>query len=256
MVGDKAGCWMGEIQVSGSKAYQRIVESVERELAGGQLQAGDRLASEREMVARFGVSRTSVREALRVLENSGLVRSRHGDRSGPVVLDPAVGPLADTITRIARLRGCTAGELVGYRMMLESTANQLAASLRTDEQLVRMRQSLEAMRVALDAGPSEFGEADFDFHEVVAKASHNSLIEHSLRAAKEAAVTQIGEKIVSAPNRRRRMEQSLAVHQDVYAAIERGDGAKAADIARRSIFETYQEYLETHEVRALGSMCD
>lgn len=236
------------------RAYQLIVDAVERELASGALRPGDRLASEREMVVRFGVSRTSVREALRVLENSGLVRSRHGDRSGPVVLDPADGPLTDTIGRIARLHGCTAGELVGFRMTLESAANQLAAALRTEDQLAAMRKSLDEMRAAIDAGPAEFGEADFAFHEIVAKASRNTLIQSSLHAARRAAVAQIDDKIARASDRRAQMEESLRVHEQVVDAIERGDGEAAAAIARQSIFDYYREYLDADELAALAGM--
>jgi GntR family transcriptional regulator, transcriptional repressor for pyruvate dehydrogenase complex len=242
-----------DVRPRNGKAYQLIVDTVERELATGVLKPGDRLASERELVTRFGVSRTSVREALRVLENSGLVRSRHGDRSGPVVLDPANGPLTDTIGRIARLRACTPGELVGYRMTLESAASQLAAQLRTDEQLIAMRESLATMRAAT-AKPAEFGEADFVFHELVAKASRNSLIEASLRAARQAAVAQLDDKIARSRHKRKWMEESLRVRQQVFDAIERGDGAEAATIARRGLFAYYREYLDPDEVSALAAL--
>ncbi|MCI2416457.1 GntR family transcriptional regulator [Saccharopolyspora sp. K220] len=239
----------------GSRAYQQIVDAVERELASGVLRPGDRLPSEREMVARYGVSRATVREALRVLEHSGLVKSRHGDRSGPLLLDPAGGPLSDTLERIVRLHGCTAGELVGYRMMLESTANQLAAGLRTEEQLAAMHASLAAMRAAIERGAEEFGAADFDFHELVAEASRNTLIQYSLRAARQAALVQIEDKIVRADDERAQMEESLRHHEIVFAAIEAGDGERAASIARHSIFAYYRDYLDEAERAALASLC-
>ena len=68
------------------RAYQRIVEQVEEALARGDLRPGQRLPSERELVAQFEVSRSTVREALRVLESNGVVRSRPGDPNGPEVL--------------------------------------------------------------------------------------------------------------------------------------------------------------------------
>ena len=68
------------------RAYQRIVEQVEEALARGDLAPGQRLPSERELVAQFAVSRSTVREALRVLESNGVVRSRPGDPNGPEIL--------------------------------------------------------------------------------------------------------------------------------------------------------------------------
>lgn len=240
---------------TGAKAYRQIVDAVERDLYAGDLRPGDRLPSEREMVARYGVSRASVREALRVLENSGLVRSRHGDRSGPLVLDPAGGPLAETLTRIAKLHGSTPGELVGFRMVLESAANQLAAYLRSDEQLAEIHETLAAMRAAVDVGVDAFGKADFAFHECVVKSSRNTLLEYSLHAARQAVLAQIGDKIVHAEDARAQMTESLRHHELVAAAIEAGDGERAASLAKHSLLAYYGEALAVDERLALASLC-
>lgn len=245
----------GAEAVPGVRAYRQIVDSVERDLYAGTLRPGDRLPSEREMVARYGVSRASVREALRVLENSGLVRSRHGDRSGPMVLDLAGGPLAASMTRIARLHGCTPGELVGFRMALESAANQLAAYLRTDQQLADIRAGLAAMRAAADEGPATFGEADFAFHACVVKASRNTLLEYSLQAAQQAVLAQIGDKIAQASDTRAQMAETLRHHELVTAAIEAGDGERASSLAKHSLLAYYGDALEPDERLALASMC-
>jgi len=70
-------------QVQPVRLYQRIVEQIEDALARGELKPGQRLPSERELVVQFGASRSTVREALRVLESNGVVRSRPGDPDGP-----------------------------------------------------------------------------------------------------------------------------------------------------------------------------
>lgn len=225
------------------KAYQRIVDAVECDIAEGRLAPGDHLPSEREMVQRYEVSRASVREALRTLENSGLVRSRHGDRSGPVVLNPVGPPLATTMARVARLTGTSLGELIGYRMVLESAANRLAARLRTDEQLAGMRDNLAEMRRRIDDGADAFGPADFAFHELIAEASGNRLIQASLAAVRGAVVTQIGDKIVQAADARAQMRESLRHHEAVYTAIEARDADRAGTIARASLYAYYANHL-------------
>jgi GntR family transcriptional regulator, transcriptional repressor for pyruvate dehydrogenase complex len=239
------------------RAYQSIVESVEGRLASGELRPGDRLPSERSLMVEFGVSRGTVREALRVLSNSGLLSTRHGDRSGPVLLDPAAAPLTEAVSRVARLHGCTTAELVGYRMTLEAAANQLAAHHRDDDELAAMREAIATMA---DAGDSDdrarFAEADFTFHAVIAKASRNSLIESSLRAVRGAILDQIGEKIAAAnAGSRAHVRESIRHHRLVLTAITARDGEQAAAIARFSLATSYREYLTDAEYAALSVMC-
>jgi DNA-binding FadR family transcriptional regulator len=238
----------------GRRAYQAIVDSVENRLATGELKPGDRIPSERALMAEFGVSRGTVREALRVLGNSGLLRSRHGDRAGPMLLDPAGAPLAEAVSRVARLHGCTTAELVGYRMTLESAANQLAAHLRTESQLAAMRRVIEEMAKATDR--QRFAEVDYEFHAIVAEASGNSLIESSLRAARAAILDQIGEKVAESPTgSAAHMRESVRHHRLVFGAIEARDGVLAAAIARFSLVNSYREYLTPAEYEALSTMC-
>ena len=85
------------------RAYERIVEQVEDALASGELRPGQRLPSERELVGQFEVSRSTVREALRVLESNGVVRSRPGDPNGPEVLPFSSGALRKQMVRLARV---------------------------------------------------------------------------------------------------------------------------------------------------------
>jgi len=236
------------------KAYQRIVDAVECDIAEGRLAPGDHLPSEREMVQRFEVSRASVREALRVLENSGLVRSRHGDRSGPVVLNPAGPPLATTMARVARLTGASLGELVGYRMALESAANRLAARLRTEEHLAGMRDNLAEMRRRIDDGADAFGPADFAFHELIAEAGGNRLIQASLDAVRGAVVAHIGDRIVQSADAHAQMRESLRHHEAVYAAIESQDPDRAGSIARASLYAYYAALVSPEERTALAEL--
>ena len=159
------------------RAYQRIVEQVEDALARGDLRPGQRLPSERELVGQFEVSRSTVREALRVLESNGVVRSRPGDPNGPEVLPFSSGALRKQMVRLARVDEVRLSELVSFRMILDGSATMLAARLRTAEQLAEMESAIEVMRAAIDIGYEEFSEADIAFHEAVARASRNSLIQ-------------------------------------------------------------------------------
>lgn len=236
------------------RAYQRIVDGVEADLYAGRLRPGDRLPSEREMVAKYGVSRATVREALRVLEHSGLIRSRHGDPGGPVVLALADGPLVTAMTRAARLRGGTLGDVLGFRMVLESAANRLAARLRTAEQLERMDACLDAMRAAIDGGRAEFAAADFAFHQVVAEAAGNAMIQAGLDAARSAVLVQIDDRLGEADDVPAQMAESLRHHRLVFEAVRDGDGERASEIAKHSLFAYYAHHLDPDERAALEDL--
>ena len=128
-------------------------------------------------MSQFEVSRSTVREALRVLESNGVVRSRPGDPNGPEVLPFSSGALRKQMVRLARVDEVSLTELVSFRMILDGSATMLAARLRTPEQLAEMESAIEVMRAAIDVGYEEFSEADIAFHEAVARASRNSLIQ-------------------------------------------------------------------------------
>ena len=133
-------------QVRPVRLYERIVEQVEAAVASGQLAPGQRLPSERELVTQFGTSRATVREALRVLESNGVVRSRPGDPNGPEILPFSARGLSKQLRRLARAEELTLAQLLVSRMMLDATANRLAAVLRTDDQLADMEAAIGRMR--------------------------------------------------------------------------------------------------------------
>ena len=126
------------------RAYERIVEQIEEAIESGALQPGERLPSERELMAQFSVSRSTVREALRVLQARGLVRSRPGDPHGAEVLPFSPAALHKSMTTLARVDELSLGELVQFRMVLDASANLLAARLRTDEELAEMDAAIAA----------------------------------------------------------------------------------------------------------------
>src|SRR3954447_4469628 len=159
------------------RAYERIVEQVEDALASGDLVPGQRLPSERELVAQFAVSRSTVREALRVLESNGVVRSRPGAPHGPEILPFSQSALRKQMVRLARVDELTLSELIGFRMIMDGAAIQVASGLGAPEELDELEETLVAMRAAIDVDFDAFSQADLAFHELIARISRNTLIE-------------------------------------------------------------------------------
>lgn len=238
------------------RAYQRIVEQVEDALARGDLAPGQRLPSERELVAQFEVSRSTVREALRVLESNGVVRSRPGDPNGPELLPFSQSALRKQMVRLARVDELTLAELIGFRMIMDGAAIQVSSRLRTPEQLAEMEETLVAMRAAIDVDFAAFSEADLAFHDVIARISRNSLIQTCNEVVRGVVLSLISDKIAHAPNSRALMLESLQHHAEVVDAIRSGDGHAAARIARQNMYDYYAGYVPESEQETLRALID
>jgi GntR family transcriptional repressor for pyruvate dehydrogenase complex len=238
------------------RAYQRIVEQIEDALSRGDLAPGQRLPSERELVVQFAVSRSTVREALRVLESNGIVRSRPGDPNGPEILPYSSGPLRKQLVRLARVDELSLSELIGFRMIMDGAAIQLASRLRTDEQLAEMEQTLVEMRAAIEIDFDAFSEADVAFHEAVARVSRNSLIQTCNEVVRGVVLGLIADKIAHAANSRALMLESLQHHTEVVAAIRAGDGHAAARVARQNLYDYYATYVPEPDQDPLRALID
>jgi len=238
------------------RAYQRIVEQVEDALASGELKPGQRLPSERELVTQFAVSRSTVREALRVLESNGVVRSRPGDPNGPEVLAFSNGGLAKQMTRLARVDQLSLAELIAFRMILDGSASLLAAQLRSPEQLVEMESTIDVMRGAIDMGYEAFSEADMAFHDSIARASRNALIQVCNEVVRGVVLSLVTVKISRSRNRKALMRESLAHHEEVLDAVRSGDGHAAAKVARQNLYDYYAGYVPKAERAPLQALLE
>ncbi|MEV5890551.1 FadR/GntR family transcriptional regulator [Nonomuraea fuscirosea] len=250
------------------RAYERVVEQVEEAIESGALTPGGRLPSERELMVQFSVSRSTVREALRVLQARGLVRSRPGDPNGAEVLPFTPAALHKSMTTLARVEELSLAELVQFRMVLDSAAILLAARLRTEEQLAEMRAAVAAMREALemdpagdagdagDGGADAFGAADLAFHDAVARASGNKLIEICTDVVRSIVLKLIAGRIADEPDRGALMRRSIRNHEEVVAAMRAGDGPLAARLSRKAMYDYYAGYVPERERGALRALLE
>ncbi len=152
---------------------QRAIEQVKSLITEGQLQPGQRLPTEREFAARLGISRSSMREAIRALTVLGVLEARHG--SGIYVTQLEAGDLLETLGVVADLsRGPQLVELLEIRRILESATAAIAAARITPEQLGEVERHLDAMYATDD--PSDIMAHDLAFHRAVAVATGNSTL--------------------------------------------------------------------------------
>jgi DNA-binding FadR family transcriptional regulator len=159
------------IQVS--PAYQQVAEAIEREILAGRLQPGERLGTEADLVRQFGVNRSTVREGIRLLEQSGLIR-RDASRRLEVSL-PRYNRLATRVSRALVLHQVTFRELWEASMSLETATVEAAAERATREDVADLEENLARTQVAADT--QVLSELDGDFHALVARISRNRVLQ-------------------------------------------------------------------------------
>jgi DNA-binding FadR family transcriptional regulator len=241
-------------QVRAVRLYERIVEQIESALVKGELKPGQRLPSERELVAQFGASRSTVREALRVLESKGVVRSRPGDPNGPELLPFSPNELTREMTRLAQVEHLSLAELISFRMILDGSANLLAARLRSAEELAAIEETITVMGTAIEESYERFSEADVAFHDAVAQASRNGLIQVCNQVVRGVVLSLISDKIQRSPSSKMLMRRSLRHHEEVLEAIRAGDGPAAAAISRRNLYDYYAGYVPEEDRASLQAL--
>jgi GntR family transcriptional repressor for pyruvate dehydrogenase complex len=159
-------------------AYQQVADQLRELIVGGSLSPGDRLPVESELTAMFGVSRSTIREALRLLGSQDLINTRRGVTGGTFVSETDASEISEFLeTRLGLLTGyelISAEELLEARQLLEVPAARLAAHRRSQTQI-------EAMRAAIDLerGESERGRRfthHYHFHSALLDAAGNRLV--------------------------------------------------------------------------------
>lgn len=238
------------------RAYQRVVEQIEQAVLSGDLVPGQRLPSERELMAQFEVSRSTVREALRVLQAGEVIRSKAGDPRGPEVLPASPTILHKSLHRLARAEQLGLGALLQFRMLLEGSAYQLAAGLRTEQQLGELEGALQRMVSGVDGDFTAFSHADLAFHEVIARATQNPLIVACGQVVRGLVLELIEDKLAHAADRHALMRASVAHHTDMLHAVRDGDGARAGTLARKALYDYYAEYVPEPDRALLDPLLD
>lgn len=230
-----------------TKVYAEVASQIHRLIEDGRLKPGDRLPPERDLAEMFGVSRTSVRDAIRVLEMRGLVEPRHGEGTviRQVPIDAIVGPLASAVTASKDLTA----DLFDMRKMLEPPLARAAAMRATGEDLVALREIIDRQSERVRAGEVAIDE-DTAFHYRIATAAKNQVV---LRLM-DVVMDLLRESRTRSLQAGGRAERSLDGHRRILAAIQGRDPDAAAHAMRVHIeeIESLQELRTEGQVSRLS----
>lgn len=213
-----------------NRVFDKIITHFKDMMRQGQLTPGDRLLSERELCSQLGVSRASLREALRALEIFGITSSVPGQ--GSFIVSPKFTALASFFEMMLYLNRSISENVLEVRMLLECEAVRLAARRSTPEELSSLKTVIERMPVSLEK--EDFGaQADFEFHTMIMQATHNDIIIFISEAIEGLLRQSHYERRVALFRCEKKIrDQLITVHWDVYEAMQSGDANLAADKMR------------------------
>lgn len=220
--------------ISSSRISQSIVEQVKVLIRQGRLTPGDRLPSERDLCDRFGVSRVTVREALRMLEAGGLVEIRVGAKGGAFVTTPTSEQVGAGLADLLNLSPMTASDVTEARQVFELGIVPMVVERATDEDLAALRSMLDVHQAALRRGEYAVS-MSAEFHVRVAACTHNPAIEMLVQSFHGPLLMSLAEAKVVAPLMGPR---GVREHVEFIDAIAARDAARAADIMRGHLQRT------------------
>jgi GntR family transcriptional repressor for pyruvate dehydrogenase complex len=240
--------------VHAAATYTVAADNIRQAIALGRFLPGDKLPAERELAAQMRVSRTTVREAVRLLEGEGLVKVQRGATGGLTVLRPpklspldASAYLKDQIERL--------DDILDFRLANESFAAKFAAARRSQAHLDRLTRlfgsmsELFAQKSKRQDIPviSQFMGADAEFHMTIADAAQNELLAQAVRDARAAMFLLVGRVFV------RLEEESHSHHHEILSAIRSRDGKRAAEATTDHIEATRRSLHGLTSSRAKGT---
>ncbi len=222
------------------RASEAIFEQIRGLIIDGKIRPGDRLPSERDMMKTFGRSRPTIREALRMLENAGLIRITPGS-GGAVVQTLTTASIEQPLADMLALNRITKNELLEYRRLNDVTFAGWAAERRTEEDLKAIEANLETMSRSLD-NLEKFIESDIEFHRLIAAAGKNSFAQIVTGVISASVMNLLYTSFADVEERQGTLHRSnvLRVHRKIYEAILKGDAEGAREATREHMlgFET------------------
>ena len=170
---------------------RQIAEQLRSAIVSGQFKIGERLPTEDELAQRYGVSRPSVREALKLLAAQNLVRSRRGPTGGNFVVQPSYGDLAESLsgaaTLLVGLGALGIEEIIEARRALQHSCIDLAVNNATPQHIAGLEAALQQQQNP-DISDEAFCQADVAFHRALVDATNNGMLRFVMYTVIEALI--------------------------------------------------------------------
>jgi len=209
---------------------ERIADEIKQLIIDQKLEPGGRLPAERELAEQFGVSRASVREAVKGLVAVGVLEAHTGN--GTFVRADLNDSVLGSLSWAVLLAGRVEPEVTEVRALIEPTIAALAAERATESDRKKLQETIVAMKAALGQ-PSLVVEADLAFHMALAQAAHNRILQEVMNGLQRLLRGNIAGHVLEIENQ----QSCLRNHISVYRAIEARDPV----MAREAMIQNLQD---------------
>lgn len=234
----------GTRRSSARTTFQSIAEEIRASIYRGELSPGDKLPSEPALSQKFGVSRLILREALRYLEQEGLVSVRRGRGGGCFVASPNIRPVQDSLVAMLRTGQISMEDLAEARSIYEPEVARLAALRATEEDLDRIAEVICRQQAAARTGGHQ-EEFNLVFHRLVAEATKNPVLVSAMNVIVQIVLDEIRELELDRP-----VQQSIAsFHKRIYEALRARDAERAYSLMARHVVDVQKRLARLEATR-------
>lgn len=220
---------------------QEVERAIKQAIQDEFYRPGEKIPSERELVEKFQVSRVTIREALRNLQQSGLIIVRRGINAGAYVTEPTSDPITENFKNLMSLGRIDYSHLIDARLYIEPRAAHIAARYRTEEELRHLQGLLARAEADADKSWKRGRRTNVSFHCEVAKITRNPIvifITESITQSYSALIIEHTRERIDRPG----IQKFINEHREILDAIAIQDPQAAYEKTRRHLHETYATY--------------
>lgn len=229
-------------KVTSARAFEDIVFQVQKAIASGKLKPGDRLPPERVLQQVFGVSRASIREAMRVLEGQGLIVVKTGSiNGGAFVVEASQKHMVETLRNLMLLEQVGEGELFEFRAALESATAKWAAERATETDLAIMATALQSL-AQFEEDWEGYWAADMAFHEAVAAASKNKVSLVVLKGIRETILQKMRDDFAGVIEKKKVMRAIMEDHFMIFNLISEGKAELVQQVMYEHVLHFFNQF--------------
>lgn len=216
------------LNFKGTSLINQAYDTLTNFIIERKIQTGEFLPPEHELCKKLGIARSTLREAVKVLESKGFVKRLHGQ--GVQIVDESEQATSDMFQLFIRRGGSTINEVIEVRNIFEVQSAAIAAERATSQDITLIQETLQIMQ-AENVSLKEYAQADINFHLAIAKATHNSVLQLIFQSIKPMLYDVILATLQSNP----RPEHVLHYHEKIFKALVNGDKENAAMAMREHL---------------------
>lgn len=230
-------------KIKPNQTYHLVASEIEEAIVSERLKPGDKLPPERELMTQLGVSRRTVREAFRILEQKGLIEVKTGTKGGAFVRGMTTEQVSESLSLLLRLKKVSLSEVGEFRHDLEGIIAGRAAERATREDMRCLNGLLEEAKALLSKSSLDwkaFMDVDRRMHMALANIAGNAIHESVLRTIHD-NIHKYYESYL--PRGKEVVDQNFRDMVDIVKAVEKGNGEKALSVGKKHV-ERGMKYMQ------------